>query len=260
VIFAGKATVFSLLSLALLCGQAAAQRVGGPPGAGSSAVVTPTNDRYGDLARPDLSGVWSPGRMGMEAGPPVPLTKPYIAKLDEIRRRTDAGDVPATSVSRCIAMAMPRFMTMEFESIQTPGQLTLINRVLNDVRRIYIDGRGHSKDFDPTYNGDSIARWEGDTLVVETNNLLAGTMDEYGIPYSDKMSIVERFKRTSPTTMQVSMTMTDSEALTRPYTMIKNFNLQPAGARLESYACENNRNDVGGGTMGAAVGILKGGK
>jgi hypothetical protein len=250
--FAGTASACCIFGLAIFCGLASAQFPGGLPGAGAQAPATPTTDRYGDPAHPDLSGLWSPARESGSTSP-IPLTKPYIAKLDEIRRRTDAGDVPATSVSRCLAMGVPRYTTMEFESIQTPGQLTLISRTLNDVRRIYIDGRGHSKDFEPSYNGDSMGHWDGDTLVVETNNLLAGTMDEYGIPYSDKMSIVEQFKRSSPTTLQVTTTMTDSEALKRPYTLVRNFNLQRAGERFESYACENNRNNVGNGTMGAAA-------
>ena len=84
------------------------------------------------------------------------------------------------------------------EIIQTPGQITMGLGVLHDIRRIYLDGIGHTIGADPSFSGDSVGHWEGDTLVVETNNLRAGTLDRNGIPYSDKLTAVERIRRVSP--------------------------------------------------------------
>ncbi len=89
-------------------------------------------------------------------------------------RSSRLGEQDPDPVTRCLAFGLARFGTMPMEIIQTPGQVTMNLGVLHDIRRIYMDGIGHTIGADPSFNGDSVGRWEGDTLVVETNNIRAG--------------------------------------------------------------------------------------
>ncbi|MEO6340571.1 MAG: hypothetical protein ABIO39_11065 [Caulobacteraceae bacterium] len=136
---------------------------------------------------------------------------------------------------------MARFGTMPMEIVQTPGQVTMGLGVLHDIRRIYLDGVGHTVGADPSFNGDSVGRWEGDTLVVETNNVRSGTLDREGIPYSDKLTAVERIRRVSPTRLEIETVLTDPEAFLAPYTMRRAYVPMPPGSRFEEYLCENNK-------------------
>ena len=202
---------------------------GPPPGAGAPAGRPPGG--------PPGAGAFPPGP------PPGPqLTPPYAARFAEWKKKfdTDGSQEPDT-VTRCLAFGMPRFGTMPMEIIQTPGQITMNLGVLHDIRRIYLDGIGHTVGADPSFSGDSVGHWEGDTLVVETNNLRAGTIDRNGIPFSDKLTAVEKFRRVSPTRMEIETTLTDPEAFVVPFTMKRAYVPMPRGSRFEEYICENNK-------------------
>jgi hypothetical protein len=220
---------------------------------------------YGDPRHPNLSGMWNPeyayfgppvGAASAQSGGPPPgvgafppgpppspqLTPPYAKRYAEWKHKFDTdGTQEPDSVTRCLAFGMPRFGTMPVEIIQTPGQITMILGVLHDVRRIYLDGIGHTVGADPSFNGDSVGHWEGDTLVVETNNVRAGTIDRNGVPYSDKLTAVERFRRVSPTRLEIETTLTDPEAFVTPFTMKRAYVPMPPGSRFEEYICENNK-------------------
>ncbi len=227
---------------------------------------------YGDPSHPDISGMWNPefayfgppidksghpiippdpppgaGPGKMPAGPPPgmppgPQLTPAYAKryADWLKKAADGKQEPDT-VTRCLAFGFARFGTMPVEIIQTPGQITMNLGVLHDIRRIYLDGVGHTIGADPSFNGDSVGHWEGDTLVVETNNIRPGTLDRFGIPYSDKLTAVEKIRRVSPTRLEIETTLTDPEAFAMPYTMRRAYVPMPPGSRFEEYLCENNR-------------------
>jgi len=233
---------------------------------------------YGDPSHPDISGMWNPEfayfgppidksghPLSMPAGPPrgappgkagaggpppgmppgMPpppkLTPAYAQRYAQWQKQAEEGKQEPDSVTRCLAFGLARFGTMPVEIIQTPGQVTMNLGVLHDIRRIYLDGVGHTVGADPSFNGDSIGHWEGDTLIVETNNVRAGTLDRFGIPYSDKLTAVEKIRRVSPTRLEIETTLTDPEAFVQPYTMHRAYVLMPPGSRFEEYLCENNR-------------------
>lgn len=92
---------------------------------------------------------------------------------------------------------LPRNMATGFpiQIVQTPGQVTMIFQAGIRVRRIFTDGRAHSAERAPSYNGDSIGRWEGDTLVIETANFKDGArLDHDGTPHSQVLRAVERIR------------------------------------------------------------------
>jgi hypothetical protein len=89
-----------------------------------------------------------------------------------------------------------------------------------DNREIWIDGRPLPKvdDYLPRYNGYSVGKWEGDTLVVTTVGLDDRQwVDQFGYPISDQAVLVERYTRPSPNRLRVDMTLTDPVTYTKPW-------------------------------------------
>jgi len=215
-------------------------------------------------ALPDWSGVWqmqgstvfdestrndAPGRAG-SAG--VRERPPYNARWEErylknIQGVTD-GTLPDPLTYCGIPAGMPRMLNQPdgYEFIVTPGEVWQTTENAGGVRRIFTDGRGHPANLTPTYNGHSIGRWEGDTLVVETVGMVADSIiDRTGVQLSDKRKVVERIRRIDADTIEDQLTITDPEALTGPWRVTKRFKKQPAGTYIFDYACaENNRNPV----------------
>ena len=173
--------------------------------------------------------------------PPPQLTPAYAARFAEWSKKYQTGTQEPDTVTRCLAFGIARFGTMPVEIIQTPGQVTMNLGVLHDIRRIYLDGIGHTTGAEPSFNGDSVGRWEGDTLVVETDNIRAATIDRDGIPYSDKLTVVERIRLVNPKRLEIETVLTDPEAFLAPYTIRRAYTPMPAGSRFEEYLCENNR-------------------
>jgi len=195
---------------------------------------------------PDISGLWFAG-VGDYVNPArdeIPLTPEYARKLREWVAAAQAGRPYADSVTRCEAFGMPRVMTFGLnEILQTPGRVTVITEVLHEVRRIWTDGRKHPDDLDLTYGGHSVGRWEGTTLVIDTVGVKAGTLDQYGVPFSDEIHITERMRRVDGLTLENQITLVDPKAFTKPWTVTKTYRLAPPGFAIEEYICSsNNRN------------------
>ena len=130
------------------------------------------------------------------------------------------------------------------EILLTPGKVTIVIEAYTQVRHIYTDGRPLPQDPNPSFHGTSIGRWEGDTLVVETVGL-AQVPRGISFPYSDKLKIVERFKLADPNNLSVETTITDPEALTKPYSMGARNYRRYRNWTIAEYICEeNNRNFV----------------
>jgi hypothetical protein len=106
--------------------------------------------------------------------------------------------------------------------IQAPGLVVLRNEMIHETRFFYTDGRPHVSSKIRSYMGDSRARWDGDTLVVETTNMF----DRNGIggngggqPFSDALKITERFTRVDANTIEYKATIDDPKTYTRPFTL-----------------------------------------
>lgn len=106
------------------------------------------------------------------------------------------------------------------------------------VRTIYMDGRSHPNDLQPSYYGHSIGWWEGDTLVVDTVGFNESFwLDRRGLPHTEQMHTVERFTRIDAETIDYEITVTDMGAYTAPWT--GGFQLQwDAGTELFEYICQ----------------------
>jgi hypothetical protein len=106
----------------------------------------------------------------------------------------------------------------QFAFIQNPGVVYMIYEFTGLWRPIWLD-REHPKSPDSTWMGDSIGRYEGDTLVVDTIGLNDKTwIDQVGHPHSDALHLIERIRRVDQDTLEVTVTFDDPKAYTKPFT------------------------------------------
>ena len=134
------------------------------------------------------------------------------------------------------AFTIPR----PFEIRQLPGVVFLFFEWDHWPRRIYTDGRAHPDGYPITWMGHSIGHWDGDTLVADTIGINDQTwLDRRGLPHSEALHIVERFRRVNPKTLEIEFTLDDPKAFAKPWRGKKVFDLmQPGWEVLEHIACE----------------------
>jgi len=196
---------------------------------------------------PDWSGVWEldwragagRGAMGMPK-----LTPEYQAKLDKYRADQKEGKNQQNQTANCDPPGMPQIMTQPYpvEFLFTPGKVTVAIEAYSQMRRIFVDGRPHQEDPDPTYQGDSIGHWEGDTLVVDSVGFIPESLIMPGIGHSDQMSIEERIRRVSPDTLEIKRTIKDPKVLTEPWTVTLTYK-RHADWDIKEYICAQNNRD-----------------
>jgi len=145
---------------------------------------------------------------------------------------------------------MPRMMNLPdaIEWAVRPDQVWHIVENGSTIRRIYTDGRPHLKgdDLFPTYTGDNIGHWEGDTLVVDTIGLRDDLIiDRTGLIHSSAMHVVQRIRLVEPDILEAQMVLEDPIAFTAPWKVTKRYRRLPPGSYVFDYACaENNRNPI----------------
>ncbi len=142
----------------------------------------------------------------------------------------------------CLPPGTPRIylQPFPFEIVQTPKAVIMIFEYDHTVRHIYTDGRPHPPDLNPTYMGDSIGRWEGNTLVVDTIGFNTRTwLDRDGHGHSDQLHVIERIHRTDLKHMEIDISMIDPKALVKPWDTKLYFQLEPTWNIME-LACTDN--------------------
>jgi hypothetical protein len=239
-----------------LAGQAAVGgRIPDPP-KGTPAGPTP---RLPD-GKPDLGngrGAWNPrtvvnlsggGRQGPARSPvdkriEVPFLPWSKASYDEAQENLGKDDPEA----RCLPPGIPRMTAtpFPFQIYQTPDRVLFLYEGGAHVWRIvYMDGRPHPPDPNPTYLGHSIGWWEGDTLVVDSVGFNERTwLDQDGHPHSDKLHVIERYTRTDEMTLKFEFIIDDPGAYSEPWGNSYSIPWAP-GADLWEYICQENNFDV----------------
>lgn len=219
-------------------------------------------------ALPDWSGVWElvggtlfdrataeppdgrSGEPGVRERPPY--NAEWEAKYVAYIAKVAANRFP-DPVSTCGTPAgFPRLLSIVdgYEFVVTPKQTWILTENGPNVARIYTDGREHLSEEDiwPTYTGDSVGHWEGETLVFTTIGLKGedGTIvDRTGAVLSDQMRVLTRLRKRDDGMMEAVITIEDPLALTRPWTVTKTYRKLEGDVRIMDYACaENNRNPV----------------
>ena len=208
---------------------------------------------------PDWSGVYSrPANRGFAFDPETPegvattakLTPEFRAKLEK-RMADKARGIEWDPISTCAPPGHPRWLTEPFlrEFVPTPGQTLLINEMVNDIRRVYTDGRDHiaPEDRYPLYNGDSIGFWDGPSLVVHTNQLQGGIYQRQDPDYSDQIETVEVWRKADATTITADVWVYDPPSLTEPWYVQQRYAKLPDDdktLRIRYWNCAENENNA----------------
>ena len=138
--------------------------------------------------------------------------------------------------------------------VQSPGYVAILNEMVHEARIVPLDGRPHAGNDIRTYMGDSRGHWEGNTLVVETTNILPNTtgigLNGGGTPTSDALRLVERFTRVAEDTINYEVTIDDPKTYTRPWKVAFPITQEP-GYSLFEYACHEGNYGLRGILAGA---------
>jgi hypothetical protein len=215
--------------------------------------------------KPDLSGVYGAGGGGGGAGaggaagrggrgggrggaapvaaavapgalPTTPTLKAGAEKFKVVRGPEDTGQY-----SDCMPVAGPGAFSVpyQFQLVQSANSLAILHEYPGTFRTIPINGV-HPKDPDPTWMGDSVAHWEGDTLVVDTVGFNDKT-EINGYKHTEALHIIERFSRPEFDSLQYQAVIEDPNVFERPFAVNRTFGLRPDLAKVDEFVCENNR-------------------
>jgi hypothetical protein len=149
--------------------------------------------------------------------------------------------------ARCLPPGIPRTSLLGLfptQLVQTPEQIVILYEYMNASRVIRMNAK-HPDDLVPTYMGDSVGRWDGDTLVVDITGFndktwLVGT----GTFHTEMLHVTERYKRVDKERIDYDVTMEDPGVLTKPWVIHSNLMLRE-GTRLQEYVCAENNLDPG---------------
>jgi hypothetical protein len=172
----------------------------------------------------------------------TPAGRARVAAEAEANRRESqfpAGPEDFDVYSRCIIRgALPRLSTgynNNYQIVQTPGYVAILQEQMHDTRIIPLDGRPHIPGTVRQWLGDSRGRWDGDTLVVETTNFTDAARGSTFRGATREMHLVERFRRVDETTIDYQFTVSDPATWVRPWTVQVPWH-RPQGMLYE-YAC-----------------------
>lgn len=167
--------------------------------------------------------------------------QPWAAEIVKQRAADDSRDDPHV---RCLPDNPPRHWGLPHlnKIVHTPKLLVVLYEVNAMYRQIFTDGRPLPEDPTPGWNGYSTARWEGDTLVVQTigfrDNLW---IDLHGSPMSDAAKMTERLRRPNYGTLEVEITVDDPKVYTRPWTVRMDQVIELDTDLIDEFCLENEK-------------------
>ena len=223
--------------------------------------------------KPDLSGVWqveppAPGEMERKIGDVGTFVvpgddprefSPYFFNVLADFKREEAPIRPEAAAvfgmhakslgkehpsSHCLPLGIPgtELLSFPFKIVQTPGLMVMMYEADNSHRQVYTDGRPLPVDPQPSWQGYSVAKWEGDTLVAETAGFNDKSwLDVFGHSHSEALKIQERFSRRDFGHMEMQITIEDTKTFTKPFTIKVNYLFIPDSDILETVCAENER-------------------
>jgi len=219
--------------------------------------------------KPDLSGIWMRTTRAEKPGtapagqPPLATFQdlgagmkgglPYQPWAGELMKKRLAGHGLENPDSLCLPQGPMMFHLdpQPKEIIQLPHKTIMIHESNYMIRTIYTDGRRLPKQGEPQpyWHGYSVGRWDGDTLVVDTNNFRGalgntpsdGWLDFNGSPFTDALSLTERLRRVNFGNLHVDITIDDPKAYTRPFTIRVEQTVVADGSELIEFICHENQ-------------------
>lgn len=190
------------------------------------------------------NGVWFPRAIpdiavGGEAKVEVPFQQWAKSKFEENRVHPEND-----SVSKCLPEGVPRiaFTANAFEIVQLADRIEFLYEGGTHIwRTVWMDGRAHPREPNPTWMGDAIGRWEGATLVVDSTGFNDRTwLDAAGHPHTQQLHLIERYTRRGARAMRYEVTIDDPGAYTHSWSVRATIPFK-AGGKLREYVCENGK-------------------
>ena len=198
--------------------------------------------------KPDLNGVWErpyvPGMARSGKDQEGPWTLPFTPWGAQTFKNYDVTKFDYTG--HCLPQGLTRSMNSPFpiEIFQTTKRMAVLYEAWNVFHVVPTDGRGHPKDTNPTWMGNSAGGWDGDTLVVDTIGYNEESwLDQDGHPHTEALHTTERFTRTNEYTLRYEVTIDDPGAYTMPWTNSYLIPFVP-GTELMEYICQENNKDA----------------
>lgn len=203
--------------------------------------------------RPDLSGIWKivrPRSISADAGSYASLDywmtggdvismQPWAETLFKQRYAAFGAGRPS---ERCLPHGIPDAMLVaNFKIVQNSGLFLILYEEFARFRQIFTDGRGFPADMNPAWFGYSIAKWDGDTMVVDSRGFNDQTwLDDAGHPHSDALHTIERFRRVDFGHMEIRVTIDNPAAYTKPWSFTMQFQIMPDTELIED-VCDNEK-------------------
>lgn len=205
--------------------------------------------------KPDFSGIWEIQNRPDTSGLPF---QPWAAQLQK-KRASEIGLNDPDGLCLPQGPLQYHIDPQPLKIAQMPGQIFIIYESNYGFRTIYMDGRSlpPQGSVQPFWHGYSVGRWDGDTLVVESNNfhgvdpnevapasltlLGSGWLDHQGSPYTEAMKLTERFRRVNYGLLDIEFTVDDQKAYTRPFTVRISQRIVADGSELIEFICHENQ-------------------
>ena len=197
--------------------------------------------------KPDLTGIWEAtppkvrdATVGLKPGEVV--MTPWAQKLFDERK---TGDLEAQDPdANCLPQGVPKINSTPspFKIFQEPNTIVILYEAFGQFRQIFLDGRAVPKDANPQWYGYSVAKWDGNTLVVESTGFNGKAwLDQLGHPSTEKLHVTERFHRRDFGHMDITSTIEDPGAYSKPWTYTQPMTLMVDTELMEAVCNENNR-------------------
>lgn len=211
-------------------------------------------------AWPDWTGIWYPDwtlLIGGRAAARPQLTPEAQARFDAYNESIRQNGPNQYAQAHCLPPGIPGVMQQPYpiEILYSPGRVSILTEAYQQVRRIYLDGTELEEDPDLFFNGNSVGRWEGNTLVVESNGFSLQTVLAPGLDHSDKMRVHERIYLQAPGQLIDEMSITDPEVLTAPFVVRIAYKLDNSFPIREYVCAENNRLTTDGNGANIDLGL-----
>jgi hypothetical protein len=205
-------------------------------------------------AGPDISGIyWATqynAKVQIVGGGELPFTPAGKAAYDKNIAGLKDGSISDDARKFCVPDGPVRVLATPypFEIVQAPpGQITILYELNHQIRVVRMD-KPLPKYEDlvayPSFNGYSVGRFDGDTLIVETGGFKEKTyLDATGAPHTDELTTVERIRKISPTQLEIVITVKDPDYYTREWQARFVYNLRN-DLRIEDYLCGEPHRDI----------------
>ena len=214
-----------------------------PPSSGAGPVLQDAGHPYVNNQDALASGSQTTIQIG---DPDNPILQPWAREA--LRRRNadiGAGKAAQTRFASCWPLGVPAFLissVLPTYILQTPDKVLMIHMGDHQTRHVYLN-RKHSRDLKPSWHGESVGYYQGDTLIVDTIGLNDQTfIDHFRTPHTEKLHVVERFHIIDDgSTLEVDIHVDDPGAFTTPWDAVQRFRRQQR--TLPEYACAENPAD-----------------